>query len=90
MDGQPSEKLMANFEKRDDGQRMSLEVWAQDLKGRTVIVYSDNKGSEVHPGAVICYLHLRLPCCHSQGIAKSWDHCQVIHEIWSHVRLAAV
>ena len=51
MDGQPSEKLMANFEKRDDGQRMSLEVMAQVLKGRTVIVYSDNKGSEVHPGA---------------------------------------
>jgi len=76
-DGEPSERIMKSFQKRADSQICGLEmlaialglsVFANELKGRKVIMFSDNKGAE---GAT------------RKGTAKAWDHCQIIHEIWT-------
>jgi hypothetical protein len=77
-DGQPSAGLMGSFERRADNQIMTLEIlaisvglntFAEELRGRKVIVFSDNTGAEA---------------ASRKGSAKSWDHCNLIHEIWSH------
>jgi len=77
-DGQPSAALMNTFEKRADNQIMTLEIlaiavglstFAKELQGRKVIVFSDNTGAEA---------------ASVKGSAKCWDHCNLIHEIWSH------
>ena len=76
-DGMPSKAIMDRFHTRKDSQICGLEMlaialglstFAEELKGRTVVVYSDNKGAE--PAA-------------RTGSAKSWDHCEIIHEVWS-------
>ena len=77
-DGKPSAALMNRLNDRCDNQIMALETMAialglstfeEELEQRSVIVYSDNKGAEAAT---------------RKGTAKSWDHCQLIHEIWSH------
>ena len=77
-DGAPSEHVLQQFVKRNDNQITSLEIlaimvalstFANELRGRCVVIYTDNKGAE---GAT------------SRGSAKSFDHNQLIHEIWSH------
>ena len=54
-DGQPSDQIMNAFEERADNQIMTLEIlaisvglstFAAELRGRKVIVFSDNKGAE--------------------------------------------
>jgi len=77
-DGQPSADRMAAFDVRLDNQIMTLEImaiavglstFAEELRGRKVIVYSDNTGAEAAT---------------RNGRAKCLDHCGLIHEIWSH------
>ena len=55
-DGEPSPCFMNLLEERRDNQIMSLEImaiavglstFAEELKGRKVVVYSDNTGAEV-------------------------------------------
>ena len=55
-DGEPSERLMAQFKERADGQITSLEMlamavglstFADLLHGRKVVLFSDNRGAEV-------------------------------------------
>ena len=56
-DGMPSASIMQTFTQRADNQIMTLEIlaisvglstFAEELKGRKVIVYSDNTGAEVN------------------------------------------
>ena len=76
-DGAPSKAITNRLAKRADSQIMALEslaiglglcTFASELQGRKVVVYSDNTGAEA---AV------------RQGSAKSWDHCEIVHDIWS-------
>lgn len=48
---------------------MALSTFTDLLCGRSVVLYSDNKGAE---GATV------------RGSAKAFDHNQLVHEIWSH------
>ena len=48
---------------------MGLSTFQELLKGRKVVVWSDNKGAE---GAT------------RKGSAKAWDHCRLVHELWLH------
>jgi hypothetical protein len=68
---------MECFQKRKDAQICGLEMlaialglssFAEELRGRNVVIFSDNKGAEAAA---------------RKGTAKSWDHCQIIHEIWT-------
>ena len=77
-DGAPAEYLMKEFQGRSDNQIMTLEIlaialglstFANEICGRNVVVFSDNTGAEA---------------ASRKGTAASWDHCQLIHEIWSH------
>ena len=77
-DGKPSDERMAAFDVREDNQIMTLEIiaiavglstFAEELRGRKVVVFSDNTGAEAAT---------------RNGRAKCWDHCGLIHEIWSH------
>ena len=77
-DGAPAERLMEQFQERSDNQIMSLEILAivvglstftAELYGRKVIVWGDNAGAE----------HATR-----KGSARSWDHCRLIHSIWTH------
>ena len=76
-DGMPSKEIMNSFQKRNDSQICGLEMlaialglstFAAELKGRSVVVFSDNKGAE---------------SAARKGVAKAWDHCEIIHEIWT-------
>ena len=78
-DGAPSEAVMARFRQRADNQIMSLEMlaisvglatFAAELRGRKVIVYSDNTGAEVCWLCLACVSGLLLLVCRSaQGRA---------------------
>ena len=55
-DGQPAQKFMEELIQRDNSQIMALEIMAiavgmstfqELLRGRKVVIYSDNKGAEV-------------------------------------------
>ena len=76
-DMEPGENVLRFFQTRDDNQIMSLELLAiafglssfgEIIKGRRVYVWSDNTGSE----------HATR-----KGAAKAFDHCCVVHSIWS-------
>jgi len=78
-DGAPTPELLARFKKRGDNQITSTEMlsislglatFAPELSGRKVVVYSDNRGAEAAT---------------AKGSAKEWDHCKVVHEIWTQV-----
>ena len=80
-DGKPSDKVMNFFRSRNDAQICGLEMlaiavglstYADELKGRKVIVHSDNVGAEAAT---------------TKGTAKEWDHCQIVHEIWTMVSM---
>ena len=47
---------------------LGLSSFAEELTGRKVVIYSDNKGAEAAA---------------RKGSAKAWDHAQIIHEIWT-------
>ena len=77
-DGSPARHFMEQFQKRSDNQIMTLEIlaialglstFASEIHGRRVVVFSDNTGAEAS--------------CR-RGTASAWDHCRLIHEIWSH------
>ena len=55
-DGQPSDQIMSAFSQRADNRIITLEImaisvglstFAAELRGRKVVVWSDNKGAEV-------------------------------------------
>ena len=80
----PPDEVVAFFKPRGDNQVMSLELlsiafgfctFASMLRGRKVIVYSDNVGSENNTKI---------------GSAKEWDHCCVIHSIWRRAALSKI
>jgi len=77
-DGRPSDGMMSSFKSRADNQIMTLEIlaiavgrstFADELRGRKVLVFSDNTGAEA---------------ASRRGSTKCSDHCRLIHEIWSH------
>ena len=49
---------------------LGLSVFADILRGRKVIIHSDNTGAE---------------CCTRRGSASSFDHCSLIHQMWAHI-----
>ena len=76
-DGAPSQHVLEEFQQRDDAQIMGLEIlaiavglatFADELRGRRVVVWSDNTGAE---------------SASRKGTARSWDHAVMIHDIWS-------
>ncbi len=77
----PRQDWMEQLAQRGDNQILSLEILAimialstfgDDLRGRNVVLYSDNKGAE---------------CATRKGDAKAFDHSQLVHEICAHVLL---
>ena len=76
--------VLAHFRARKDNQIMGLELLAislglctfgEWLKDRSVVIHSDNTGSEVTM---------------RRGTARSLDHAQLVHSQWHHVaRLGA-
>ena len=48
---------------------IGLSTFQSELRGRKVVVWSDNKGAE---GAS------------RKGSAKAWDHCRLVPDIWLH------
>ena len=76
-DGVPAKKIMACLQPRKDNQIMSLETmvisiglatFAEELRGRKVLVFSDNTGAEAAA---------------KRGSAHAWDHCEMVHGIWT-------
>ena len=72
----PPDDLVGRFQARDDGQIAGLEIlavavglstWADRLRGRDVVIYSDNAVAEF---------------CLKKGSAKALDHCASIHAFW--------
>ena len=66
---------------RKDNQIMALEsiaialgmsTFENELRGRKVVVYNDNKAAEA---------------ASKKGTAKCWDHCEIVHDIWTHALL---
>ena len=83
-DGAPSEAVLSSFKARMDNQITSTEMlsislglstFEKELRGRKVIVYSDNRGAEQAT---------------RKGTAREWDHCLLIHEIWAQARGASI
>ena len=94
----PPQRLLDKFKRRRDNQIMGLELlsislglstFAELLRGRKVVIHSDNTGSEV------CCLSGKAPqgpCplrCFAQaairrGTAVMMDHAQIVHEQWTH------
>ena len=75
----PPPEVTALWTVRKDQQIMGLEllsialglsVFADLLRGRKVIIHSDNTGAE---------------CCTRRGSASSFDHCSLIHQMWAHI-----
>ena len=98
-DGQPSDKVMDAFVARADNQIMTLEIlaisvglstFADELRGRKVVVFSDNRGAEVGSVLRLSQFPRVLPMLSAlqaasrNGRAKCVDHCGLIHEIWTH------
>ena len=63
---------------REDQQIMGLELlsialglstFQGECAGRKVVVHSDNRGAEASM---------------AKGAARSFDHCEIIHEMWTH------
>ena len=48
---------------------IGLSTFQSELRGRKVVVWSDNKGAE---------------CASRKGSARAWDHCRLVHDIWLH------
>ena len=80
-DGKPSKRLLERMMARKDNQIMALEsiaialgmsTFASELAGRKVVVYNDNKAAEA---------------ASKKGTAKCWDHCEIVHDIWTHALL---
>ena len=75
-DWAPPGDLVGRFIAREDGQIAGLEIlavalglstWADRLRGRDVVIYSDNTVAEF---------------CLKKGSAKALDHCALIHAFW--------
>ena len=49
---------------------LGLSSFEQFLMGRCVVIHSDNTGAE---------------CCFRKGSAKEFDHCSLIHNMWSQI-----
>ena len=91
----PPEYLLEKFKRRRDNQIMGLELLSISLglstfdeliRGRNVVIHSDNTGSEV------CRVHLGCgPHCAfglwkaaiRRGTAVSMDHAQLVHAQWT-------
>ena len=67
--------MLDEFQQREDAQIMGLEIlaiavglatFANELRGRRVVVWSDNTGAE---------------SASRKGTARSWDHAVMIHDI---------
>ena len=80
-DWAPPPAMMKFFKYREDNQTLGLELlaialglstFANQLQERRIHVWSDNTGSEHGT---------------SKGRARSWDHCCIIHSLWTHALL---
>ena len=64
---------------------LGLATFLPDIKGKKVIVYSDNKGAVLGPRVPACSL---LPAAGAElstarGSAKAADHNGIVHAIWA-------
>ena len=75
----PPEAVVRHWKVREDQQIMGLELlsialglssFEQFLMGRCVVIHSDNTGAE---------------CCFRKGAAKEFDHCSLIHNMWTQI-----
>lgn len=76
-DLKPDDSVMQHFFDRKDSQIMGLELlaialglstFAKQLRGRRVVVWSDNSGAEKALG---------------KGTARAWDHACIVHCLWT-------
>lgn len=74
----PPDEIMQNFARRADQQIMGLELlsialgmstFTAQCSRRRVVVHSDNTGAEAAT---------------AKGTAKQFDHCHLVHEMWTH------
>ena len=70
---------------------VGLSTFADLLHDRKVVVFSDNTGAEASRAVALALSGIvRCGCVFEaaarKGSARSWDHCAMIHEIWSLVR----
>ena len=97
-DGCPSEKIMQQFQSRCDNQITTLEILAvsvglstfcDELAGRRVVVFNDNRGAEacLHNYTCTTILQHFMFITHQgtvrKGASKAWDQSKLIHEIWT-------
>ena len=97
-DGCPSEKIMQQFQARCDNQITTLEILAvsvglstfcDELAGRRVVVFNDNRGAEACLHYFTCTTNLQhfMFVTHQgtvrKGASKAWDQSKLIHEIWT-------
>jgi len=94
-DGRPSSRIIERLAPRRDNQIMAYEsiaillglsTFSKLLSGRRVVVWSDNKGAEVRMTwytGIVNGSHALFQAAARKGSARSWDHCQIIHEIWT-------
>ena len=96
----PPTELVDRFRHRRDNQIMGLELlsislglctFAHLVRGRKVIVHSDNTGSEASFECVHvlfcdgCKLAVLVQAAIRRGTAISMDHAQLVHAQWTHV-----
>ena len=93
---EPPANLVDMFKRRRDNQIMGLELLSislglctfEDLlRGRNVIVHSDNTGSEVSPSPHVFRAGVGIPpmlqAAIRRGTAISMDHAQLVHSQWT-------
>ena len=49
---------------------LGLSVFEKEIQRRRIVIHSDNRGAE---------------CCIRKGIASTFDHCCLVHQMWSHM-----
>jgi hypothetical protein len=99
----PPQELMAKFKSRKDNQIMGLELlsislglstFAELLRGRKVVIHSDNTGSEVclhcAESSGTMFARRFAQAAIRRGTAVEMDHAQIVHEQWAHAAQLAI
>lgn len=80
----PPLEITQLWQERRDQQIMGLEllsialglsVFEKEIAGRKLVIHSDNTGAE---------------CCTRRGSARAFDHCSLIHQMWTHIAALGV
>ena len=69
-------------------QLSGVSTFAEHIRGRNVVVWSDNKGAEaaarkgrLDNGLLVRFMHQSVSSCFV-GSAKQFDHGSLIHALW--------